>query len=59
MSKDDTPTYDQSVIGYTITALRMAEIPPETIGQVVTELRVSLDSLTPAQAAQVAVSSPY
>lgn len=59
MSKDNTPTFDQSAIGYAIAALRMAEIPPETIGRVVTELRVTLDNLTPAQAAQIAVSSPY
>lgn len=59
MTKDNSPTFDQSVVGYALAALRMAEIPPETIGQVITELRVVLDSHTPAEAVQIAASSPY
>lgn len=59
MSKDNTPTYDQSVIGYTITALRMAEISPAKIYVVVNELRHVLEDHTPAEMATVAVSSPY
>lgn len=59
MSKDDTPTYDQSVIGYTITALRMADIPPAKIYVVVNELRHALEDHTQAEMATVAVSSPY
>lgn len=59
MSKDNTPTYDQSVIGYTITALRMAEIPPEKINEIVHELRHVLEDYTSAEMATVAVSSPY
>lgn len=59
MSKDNTPTYDQSVIGYTITALRMADIPPTKICVVVRELRHALEDHTPAEMATVAVSSSY
>lgn len=59
MSKDNTPTYDQSVIVYTITALRMADIPPEKINEIVCELRHVLEDHTPAEMATVAVSSPY
>ena len=59
MPKDNAPTYDQSVIGYTITALRMADIPPEKINEIVCELRHVLEDHTPAEMAEVAVSSPY
>lgn len=54
-----SPTYEETATGYAIAAMRMAELPPDTIQQVVTEMRVMIDKYSPAEAAQIATSSPY
>ena len=38
-----SPTYEETATGYAIAAMRMAELPPDTIQQVVTEMRVMID----------------
>lgn len=53
-----TPTRETAT-GYAIAAMRMAELPPDTIQQVVAEMRVMIDKYSPAEAAQIATSSPY
>lgn len=40
-------------------AMRMAELPPDTIQQVVTEMRVMIDKYSLGEAAQISTSSPY
>lgn len=54
-----SPTYEETATGYAIAAMRMAELPPDTIQQVVAEMRVMIDKYSPAEAAQIATSSPY
>ena len=54
-----SPTYEETATGYDIAAMRMAELPPDTIQQVVVEMRVMIDKYSPAEAAQIATSSPY
>lgn len=54
-----SPTYEETAIGYAIAAMRMAELPPDTIQQVVAEMHVMIDKYSPAEAAQIAASSPY
>ena len=49
----------QTATGYAIAAMRMAELPPDIIQQVVAEMRVMIDKYSPAEAAQIATSSPY
>lgn len=49
----------ETATGYAIAAMRMAELPPDTIQQVVAEMRVMIDKYSPAEAAQIATSSPY
>lgn len=39
--------------------MRMAELPPDTIQQVVAEMRVMIDKYSLGEAAQIATSSPY
>lgn len=53
-----TPTRETAT-GYAIAAMRMAELPPDTIQQVVAEMHVMIDKYSPAEAAQIATSSPY
>jgi hypothetical protein len=53
-----SPTYEETATGYAIAAMRMAELPPDTIQQVVAEMRVMIDNSL-AEAAQIATSSPY
>lgn len=54
-----SPTYEEIATGYAIAAMRMAELPPDTIRQVVAEMRVMIDKYTLGEAAQIATSSPY
>ena len=54
-----SPTYEETATGYAIAAMRMAELPPDTILQVVAEMRVMIDKYSLAEAAQIATSSPY
>lgn len=54
-----SPTYEETAAGYAIAAMRMAELPPDTIQQVVAEMRVMIDKYSLAEAAQIATSSPY
>lgn len=50
-----SPTYEETAIA----AMRMAELPPDTIQQVVAEMCVMIDKYSLAEAAQIATSSPY
>ena len=50
-----SPTYEETAIA----DMRMAELPPDTIQQVVAEMRVMIDKYSLAEAAQIATSSPY
>lgn len=54
-----SPTYEETATGYAIAAMRMAELPPDTIQQVVTEMRVMIDKYSLGEAAQIATFSPY
>ena len=49
----------KTATGYAIAAMRMAELPPDTIQQVVGEMRVMIDKYSLGEAAQIATSSPY
>ena len=57
--KAPAPTYEETATGYAIAAMRMAELPPEMIQQVVAEMHVMIDKYSPTEAAQIATSSPY
>lgn len=59
LCKASTPTYEETATGYAIAAMRMAELPPEMIQQVVVEMCIMIDKYSPAEAAQIAAASPY
>ena len=57
--RDQKPTYEDTATGYAITAMRLAEVPPDVIQQVVVEMRIAIDKYTLAEAARISAASPY